>query len=47
VRQITSLEEASGFIEELRAKLRAQGQQVIAYRRKLRQQVRSFVRDDK
>ena len=37
--QVSNLEQAVGLIEEMRLKFRTQGQQVIAYRRKLRQQV--------
>ena len=40
--QVTNLDEAHAFIEDLKEKFRAQGQQVIAYRRKLRQQVRNL-----
>ena len=36
--QITNMEEAAHLIEDLKEKFRVQGQQVIAYRRKLRQQ---------
>lgn len=38
--QVTNMDEAVNFIDELKDKFRAQGQQIITYRRKLRQQVR-------
>ena len=37
--QVTNMDEAVNFIDDLKDKFRAQGQQIITYRRKLRQQV--------
>ena len=39
--QVSTVEEAAAVISELKGKFRSQGQQIITYRRKLRQQVGS------
>ena len=39
--QLTSLDDAVVVVDDLRLKFRCRGQQIIGYRRKLRQQVRA------